>query len=263
MLVALVCVFASVTLFVIRHTQTRQRQAEAAHSALAGRAQDALSNVVAVQSFGRLQAEARAFAAIVENVIAHQFPVLNWWALVTVMTRASSTLAVITIVVAGALLHLHGQATVSQIVSFMGFSTLLIGRLESAVQFASRVFFQLPVLEDFFAVLDAKSSVLERPGAADLVAQAGAVEFRDVSFAYPGGPNILSDVSFTARPGTSVALVGQTGAGKSPAMNLLQRLWDPVAGSIRVAGQALQAVQHGAEEQRRAHQHGDGVAGQP
>ncbi len=46
------------------------------------------------------------------------------------LTRASSTLAVITIVVAGALLHLHGQASVSEIVSFMGFATLLIGRLE-------------------------------------------------------------------------------------------------------------------------------------
>ncbi len=73
-LVALVCVFAGVTALVIRHTQAGQRRAEAAHSELAGRAQDALANVVAVQSFGRLQAEARAFAEIVENVIAPPVP---------------------------------------------------------------------------------------------------------------------------------------------------------------------------------------------
>ena len=60
--------------------------------------------------------------------------------------------------------------------------------------------------------------------------QRGEVAFEDVGFAYPGGPPILADVSFVARPGSVVALVGQTGAGKSTAMSLLQRLWDPTGG---------------------------------
>jgi len=98
------------------------------------------------------------------------------------------------------------------------------------------------VLEDFFGVLDAKSSVPEKPGAKELQAPRGEVVFHDLSFAYPGGPNILTNVSFTAKPGASVALVGQTGAGKSTAMNLLQRLWDPVAGSITIDGQDLRDV---------------------
>ena len=72
----------------------------------------------------------------------------------------------------GTLLHVHGQASVGEIVSFMGFATLLIGRLESAVSFASSLFFRLPALEDFFAVLDAKSSVPEKPDAKQLVAAA-------------------------------------------------------------------------------------------
>jgi len=63
-----------------------------------------------------------------------------------------------------------------------------------------------------------------------------------VSFAYPGGPNILSEVSFLARPGTATALVGQTGAGKSTAMSLLQRLWDPVSGRILIDGHDLRDV---------------------
>ena len=149
---------------------------------------------------------------------------------------------VISITVIGAWLHVQGQASVGEIVSFMGFATLLIGRLEAAVQFASRTVFQRPVLEDFFGVLDARSSVPERPGAPALAAAAGEVRFENVSFAYPGGPMILSDVSFTARPGTSIALVGQTGAGKSTAMNLLQRLWDPVRGRIQIDGQDLREV---------------------
>jgi ATP-binding cassette, subfamily B, beta-glucan exporter len=110
------------------------------------------------------------------------------------------------------------------------------------VQFASRLFLQMPALEDFFGVLDAKSSVPERVGAAELVPTGGEVVFEDVSFAYPGGPKILDGVSFTAKPGASIALVGQTGAGKSTAMNLLQRLWDPVEGRVAIDGADLRDV---------------------
>ncbi len=241
-LVVLVVLFFVLTLLVVQKTEAGQRQVEHYHSHLAGTAQDALANVMVVQSFTRLQAESRLFGQIIDDVIRYQFPVLNWWAVVNVLTRAASTLAVIAIVVIGTVLHLDGNATVGEIVSFMGFATLLIGRLESAVQFASRLFFQLPVLEDFFGVLAAKSSVPEAADAIPLVAPQGEVAFEDVSFAYPGGPPILSNVSFVARPGTSVALVGQTGAGKSTAMNLLQRLWDPVSGAVMIDGQDLRSV---------------------
>jgi ATP-binding cassette subfamily B protein len=241
-LIVLVVVFIAVTAIVIARTEAGQREVERHNSSLAGAAQDALANVVVVQSFTRLSAETRLFGDIAREVIRHQFPVLNWWALVNVLTRASSTLAVISIVVIGTLLHLRGQAEVGQIVSFMGFATLLIGRLESAVSFVASLFFRMPSVEEFFAVLDAKGSVPEKPGAAPLLVREGAVAFEDVSFGYPGGPPILNDVSFTARPGMSVALVGQTGAGKSTTMALLQRLWDPVAGRVCIDGQDLRDV---------------------
>ena len=82
----------------------------------------------------------------------------------------------------------------------------------------------------------------DRQDAADLEVTHGEVAFEQVSFAYPGGPAILSDVSFVARPGTVTALVGATGAGKSTAMHMLQRLWDPQAGGILIDGQDLRDV---------------------
>jgi ATP-binding cassette subfamily B protein len=100
----------------------------------------------------------------------------------------------------------------------------------------------MPVLEDFFAILDARSSVPEKPDARPLVVEKGEVTFEHVAFAYPGGPKILDDVTFTAAPGTAVALVGQTGAGKSTAMALLQRLWDPVEGRVLIDGQDLRDI---------------------
>ena len=241
-LVALVAVFVGVTTVVVRRTEAGQRQVETTNSTLFGTAQDALANVMVVQSFTRLAAESRRFGDIARTLIAQQFPVLNWWAVVNVLTRASSTVAVIAIVVIGTLLHVRGQATVGEIVSFMGFAGLLIGRLESAVQFVARVFMQVPSLQDFFATVDARGAVPERDDAHPLGIDHGEVAFEDVSFAYPGGPNILSGVSFVAQPGTSVALVGQTGAGKSTAMALLQRLWDPSSGRVAIDGQDLRDV---------------------
>lgn len=239
LLVTLYCVASAV---VIRRTEAGQQRAQRWQIQLAANAQDALANVTVVQAFTRLGAESRLFGDIVRQVIAHQFPVLNWWAIVNVMTRAGSTIAVIAIVVTGTLLHIAGKASVGEIVSFMGLATLLIGRLDGALSFISRLFFEVPGLAEFFAVLDTRTSVPEKPGAAPLVISAGEVIFDDVGFAYPGGPPVLAGVSFTARPGSVTALVGQTGAGKSTAMALLQRLWDPQSGRILIDGQDLRDV---------------------
>jgi ATP-binding cassette subfamily B protein len=244
-LIALVAIFLSFTAVVVKKTETAQRRVESLNSSLAGTAQDAISNVMVVQAFTRLSAEAHLFSDIADQVIRHQFPVLNWWALVNVMTRASSTLAIITIVVVGTWLHVNGLATVGEIVTFMGFAMLLIGRLETAASFVSSLFFKLPALQDFFAIMDERSSVPEKEDARVLWAPRGEVRFEDVSFAYPAkgtGTTVLSDISFRAKPGTSVALVGQTGAGKSTAMTLLQRLWDPTAGRITIDGQDLRDI---------------------
>ena len=238
-LIALVVLFCAVTVLVTGRTEEGQAKAEFFQSSLASTAQDALANVMVVQSFTRLAAERRRFGQIADQVIAHQFPVLNWWAVVNVLTRGASTIAVIVIVIIGTVLHVNGHASVAQIVTFMGFANLLISRLESAMQFASRLFLQMPVLEEYFGVMDAKSSVPEEPDAVELEAPRGEVAFEDVSFAYPGGPAILSHVSFVAQPGSVIALVGSTGAGKSTAMNLLQRLWDPTGGRVAIDGQDI------------------------
>lgn len=241
-LIVLVALFTCTTAFALSRTQARQRYAEKFHSKLASTASDALSNVVVVQSFTRLAAESVLFGDISAQLIKHQFPVLNWWAFVNIMTRTSSTLAVMAIVALGTALHVRGQASVGEIVSFMGFAGMLIGRLESMMAFATKLFSTIPNLEEYFSILDSTISVPEIENAPTLKAGAGEVVFRDVSFAYPGGPVILDGVSFTARPGSTVALVGQTGAGKSTAMNLLQRMWDPVSGTIEIDGQDISRV---------------------
>jgi len=162
--------------------------------------------------------------------------VLNWWALLTVMTRAASTITVILIFVLGTWLYTKGEATVGEIVSFMGFATMLISRMDQASGFVSRVFFQMPALADFFRVLDHQSTVPDRPNGKDIGRAKGNVDFEDVNFTYDGRRPALIHFSLHAPAGTTVALVGPTGAGKSTALSLLHRMWDAESGIIRIDG---------------------------
>ena len=241
-LILLVLVFCTFTILTISKTETAQRQVESYHSTLAGTAQDALANVLVVQAFTRLSAEAQSFRATGDMVLQKQFPVLNWWAVLSVVTSAASTITVITIFMIGTILHLRGEASIGAIVSFMGFATLLIGRLTGAMGFISRLFLQMPTLVDFFAILDAESTIAEPRAAPALQVEQGEVRFEDVSFDYISGIPTVRHVSFTARPGSVIALVGATGAGKSSTMALLQRYWDPMRGRITIDGQDISSV---------------------
>jgi ATP-binding cassette subfamily B protein len=242
LLIVLALSFAIGAAVVIRRTHEGQRSVESHHAALAATAGDALANVMQVQSFVRLSAEARLFQDGIRRLLEAQFPVLDWWALLTVLTRAASTLTVIAIFLLGTALHLQGHASVGEIVTFMGFATLLIGRLEQAMGFVSTMFLQAPAIALYFEVMDTQSTVADPPGLPAMPRPRGAVAFEHVSFAYPGGPPVLSDVSFEAAPGQTVALVGETGAGKSTTMALLQRLWDPQSGRVTIDGIDIRSV---------------------
>ncbi|MGI4943335.1 MAG: ATP-binding cassette domain-containing protein [Janthinobacterium lividum] len=241
-LIALAAAFAVSATYTIRRTQDGQRLAEDAHSAMAAQVGDVLGNAPLIRAFGRAPLEAEAFGKLAGDVVRHQFPVLGWWAGIGVMNRIASTAATVAIVGLGAWLHGRGQATTADIVTFMGFAGMLIGRLEGAVTIVARMGSMLPRLEDFFAILDAASTVPDPVGQPELPAGPGQVEFRGVRFAYPGGPAVLDGVDLVAQPGETIALVGMTGSGKSTAMSLLQRLWDPNEGAILVDGHDLRDV---------------------
>ena len=242
LLVVLIAIFGVLTGLVIARTEKAQSQVEEYHSRLATRAGDALGNVPLIHSYVRLAAEARVLAYTMRRVLVAQYPVLNLWAVVSVLTRAASTITVIAIFVLGTWLNLQGKASVGEIVSFMGFATLLIGRLEQGMGFVSRLFFQMHGLEQFFAILDTRSTVEEKPDAIRLGRVRGDVEFYHVTFSYGGEMPAVGDLTFSVKAGTTVALVGTTGAGKSTAMALLHRLADPQQGVIRIDGTDIRDV---------------------
>ncbi len=97
-------------------------------------------------------------------------------------------------------------------------------------------------LERIFETLDEPVTVKDKEGATELAPVRGAVSFEDVSFSYEEGKEVLSHVSFSVKPGESVALVGPTGAGKSTIVNLLSRFYNVGSGRICIDGQDIADV---------------------
>ena len=88
--------------------------------------------------------------------------------------------------------------------------------------------------ERIFGLLDEVPGVKDKPGAPALPSIVGKVEFDHVSYSYEDGVPVLKDVSFTAQPGQTIAIVGPTGAGKTTIINLLPRFYDVTAGAVRI-----------------------------
>lgn len=88
--------------------------------------------------------------------------------------------------------------------------------------------------QDFFAVMATEPAIQDAPGAEELTVSAGRIEYRKVNFTYASGEQVLHDVSFTIKPGTKLALVGESGEGKTTISNLLLRLYDLKSGQILI-----------------------------
>ena len=241
LLILLCIVFAALTALIVRKTGTLQSSVERHYSDLAERASDTLGNIALVQSFSRLETEVVELRQIVDRLLKAQMPVLSWWALAVVLTRTATTLTVLAIIVVGTLLHINGQATIGEMVTFMNFAALIISRLEQFVGFINRIVSEAPRLREFFQVLDTVPAIHDRPDAVDPGRLRGMVEFKNVSFSYDGQRMAAVDLNFTVRPGETIALVGATGAGKSTAIALLHRAFDPQSGSIAIDGVDIRA----------------------
>jgi ATP-binding cassette subfamily B protein len=148
----------------------------------------------------------------------------------------------LSILVLGVYFYVNGTTTVGEIVMFMSYSGLLIGKLEQAVNFANRMVMDAPRVAEFLEVLDTEPTVRDRPDAVDPGRLRGLVEFVGVSFSYDGKRPAVADLTFTALPGETVALVGPTGAGKSTALALLHRAFDPQSGAIKIDGMDIRGL---------------------
>ena len=242
LMLLLMCSFVLFNTIVARRTGKAQRAVEKLNQNISERAGDVFGNVMVVQSFSRVVSEVGALRQLARQVLAAQYPVLHGWAWASVANRAASTLTVIGLFALGVRLHAQGEISVGAIVSFVGFALMMIGRMEQLAGFISDMFFQAPALANFFEILDTRSGLDELPGAPELQAGRGAVAFEHVWFGYDPAHPVLRDLSFRVAAGSTVAIVGPTGAGKTTALSLIYRAYDPASGRITIDGVDIRSV---------------------
>ena len=212
------------------------------HSDVYGRVGDVLGNVTIVQSYERLGAELQAMKKIMGDLLTAQYPVLTWWGLMTVLTRAAATVAMVVVFAIGAVLTSRGEMTVGSVVAFVAFANLLIGQLDRLSSFVMQLYQHAPTLRTYFALVDARPEIVDKPSAHPLGEVTGSVAFDKVTFRYGPGNQGVTDVTFDAAAGQTVALVGPTGSGKTTTLALLQRLRRPSDGAIRIDGHDIADV---------------------
>ena len=140
------------------------------------------------------------------------------------------------VVALGGLMAGNGSMPVSDVVGFIMYLSLFYQPLAVLARLAEDVQNTFASAVRVFNIFDAESDVKEAPDAVSLDACAGEIEFENVTFHYNDREPVLRDVSFKAKPGEMLAIVGPTGVGKTTILSLLERFYDPVAGAVKLDG---------------------------
>ena len=155
-----------------------------------------------------------------------------------VVTAAANAL----VVVFGILLANQGHLTIGRLVGFLFLVTLFAQPMQVATEVLNEAQNAIAGLRRVLGVLDTPTDVADPSPGVDLPAGPLSVRFEHVRYAYPGGPDVLHDVDLEIAPRTRVAVVGETGSGKTTFAKLLTRLMDPTGGRVLLSGVPLDQV---------------------
>jgi subfamily B ATP-binding cassette protein MsbA len=211
-------------------------------AALSTLIEEVISGIRIVKSFVQTQREETRFAAQVEQTLALTMQRAG------VMAVFIPVISLLTFSAAAAVLWYGGRQVIDGSVSpgdlfaFVLFAGILIGPFSSAARVFAQIREAQGATQRVFEILDTRSEVSDSPAATSLSTVSGHIRAEHVNFAYDPRQPVLTDVSFEAKPGELVAIVGPTGAGKTTVMNLLHRFYDPTEGHISVDGQDLHQV---------------------
>jgi ATP-binding cassette subfamily B protein len=166
-------------------------------------------------------------------------------------TELAAAIATAGVVVAGTALGIGGHVTAGRLVAFLFLVTLFVSPLQVATEVLNDAQNAIAGWRRVLGVLGTEPDVAD-PGDEGRELPRGAIEvrFENVSFAYPGGPTVLHDVSARIAPRSRVAVVGETGSGKTTFAKLLTRLMDPASGQVLIDGVPLTDIRFSSLRER-------------
>ena len=228
-----------------RWVRRLSRQAQDRIADISALGDEAINAVQTVQSFAQEEREISRFRAIVEQAVTanrHRIAASTVLIVVVIMLTFGSITFVLWL---GARAVLEGDMSPGQLGQFVLYAAIAAGSTASLSEIWGQVQRAAGAMERLAELLDLQSEIRSPSEPETLPEGPLSVEFEQVRFAYPSRPDevVLEDLSFTIKPGETVALVGPSGAGKSTIFQLLLRFYDPSAGRIRVGGVDIRGVE--------------------
>ncbi|MCB9130582.1 MAG: ABC transporter ATP-binding protein [Anaerolineales bacterium] len=224
------------TNFVARYTRRGFRDLQRSLGHLNGVMEEAISGQRVIKTFRRNESVIETFRQRNEEVYNAGVYANTYALLLMPLTNQLGNLFVIVIAGLGGWLALLGLATVGTMVTFMSYGRNFINPLRQLANMYNSIQAALAGAERVFEIIDKPSELDEASDAAARGKLAGDVRFDEVQFSYVAGTPVIRNMTLTARPGETVALVGPTGAGKTTIVNLLSRFYEIDAGSICIDG---------------------------
>ena len=205
--------------------------------------QEDLAGIRVIRTFAREDYESARYRSVNDELLTQNLTTVRTFSNNFPFVFLLANLGTLAIILFGGLQVIGGSLSIGELVAFntylgfLLFPILTIGFLAAGISRAGAS------SQRVFEVLDAPLEVQDAPDAAPLPPVSCWVEFDDVSFRYPGSEReILYDISFTAEPGQTVAILGTTGSGKSTLVNLIPRFYDVTEGSVRLDGHDVRDV---------------------
>jgi ATP-binding cassette, subfamily B, multidrug efflux pump len=154
-----------------------------------------------------------------------------------------ANISAVVILAFGGMLVVNGRLSLGELVAFTTYLAQLIQPVRRLGMILPMVSMAGAAGDRIFEVIDSVPEVKDVPDARPLLTVRGAVQFENVSFAYARRHEALSQLNFEAQPGQVIALLGQTGSGKSTVINLIPRFYDPTGGRVLIDGIDIRGVQ--------------------
>jgi ABC-type multidrug transport system fused ATPase/permease subunit len=202
--------------------------------------EETYSGFTVVKTFGHQAAARQRFAELNGEVFQSSFAAQFFSGLVSPATMFIGNLSYVAVAVVGGLQVATGQITLGSIQAFVQYVRQFNQPLTQIAGMYNTMQSGVASAERVFELLDTDEETPEPPDRLDI--RSGRVEFDHVSFSYRPGTPVIEDLSLVAEPGSTVAIVGPTGAGKTTLVNLLMRFYDVDSGRIRVDGVDISTV---------------------
>lgn len=204
--------------------------------------QEVIQGVRIVRSFNRSDYEIQRFDDVNEANFKANVRTIRQSSQLTPFVEFFSAIAITVIIWYGGLSVIDGIMTSGELIAFLIYAINLANPTRRIAEAVGNIQKSLGAADRVFAILDTEPEVKNRPGAGALQVTAGRVEFDHVAFSYEADHPVLTDISFTAEPGQTVAIVGPSGAGKTTIANILPRFYDVTGGSVRIDGTDIRDV---------------------